>query len=681
MQFLQIDYETRSEADLRVVGSAKYAEHPSTQILMISFSTWDDPDTVLNYSPFMPSTAREDNHHAKRELYKYINKVRNNPERYKIAAFHSEFEYWITSHVAPRQLVGFESVPIECFFCIMCLAGANSYAGSEANVAKAMKVAEKDKEGKRLIQMFSVPSRKAEEHFKDPRDYPEEFLRFFKYCDQDVDTQKAIHTKCFPFSDTQLEVFTLTEKMNARGVPVDIELVKGAIRLARKYARQATKRIQEITQGEIESASQTVALTKYLAKIGATVPNLQAPTIERFLAKDDLDPTVREILELRSNSSKSSIAKYAKALAMITKNGTVHGTLKAYLTVTGRWAGRGLQIQNYSKPNGKIFPRWADYDLEYLHTLIRKADFKGITQAYGDVMEVLKGTTRSMIRAPKGKKLITADYSSVEARIVMWLADSKKGLKDFAGEGRIYEAMAGTIFSLDPKQIRKGTFHRDLGKEAVLGCGFGMGADKFYQTVKGKNLPVDTALSKKAVQAYRKRYFEVKNAWTECGNACISVVNGKKGTVVSALKGKLKFQMKEKALVMTLPGGREIFYPEACIITQENNWGNPSETMHYKNIKSARGAGKEWGLTSAWGGIIFQHATQAIAGDLMAQGLLNVEAAKYYVIFTVHDEAVSLVDEDFGSVEEYEQLLCKQDSWAKGIPLLAEGWEGLYYRK
>lgn len=680
-KFFDIDFESKSEADIFKMGAAKYAQHPSTKILMTSFGEWGS-DEVENYSPYLPYTTSGRNRRNEKTLKKNFEKIAANPTKHKIRAHHSEFEYWMYNEVGVAQF-GWPPLPIEAFYCTMSVSGASSYPAAEAKAGVAMNLHEqKDGEGKRLIQMFSTPSRKKGEGFKTPADYPADFNHFQGYCNQDVRTQRAIADFCAPLSDFQEQVFFLTEKMNVRGIPIDLRMARGAIKLAAKYQERANARILHLTKGAVASAKQTVALTDWLNLVErAKVPNLKAETLERLLKRDDLSPLVREVLVIRQGASKSSTAKFVKAMDMAARGGTVHGSLKAYLTITGRWAGRALQIQNFSKPNGKLFPGWASYDIEYLCKLIRKADIDAIEQAFGDVMEVLKGATRSMIKAPKGFKFVTADYSQVEARITMWLANSERGLADFGGEGKIYEKMAGSIFNVPFTEIIKGHWRRDMGKETVLGCGFGMGKDKFFTTcTQQRGLDVTREIANKGVDSYRKRYHEVPRAWKDCEQAATEALQHP-GRRVKVLEGKLEYQATKAGLRCKLPSGRFINYPGAVLKFEMNQFGGESLQIFYKNWKDERGAGKQWGYTSIWGGIFFQHAVQAAAGDLIATGLLNVEAHGYDVIFTVHDEGVSMVPVGFGSVAEYEKLLCVLPYWAKGIPLVAEGWEGPRYKK
>lgn len=667
-KFVDIDFETRSEADIMVVGSHKYAAHPSTEILMISFSV--DQVNVYNWNPYFPIAKNL------RKLNKAIALVVSQAAVFR--AHHSEFEYWIWNLVGTRQL-GWPELPIEYFYDTMAVACIAGFPASLENACGAIGGdAQKDKGGKALINFFSKPSRKADEDFKSPLIYKDKFMEFVSYCDDDVYGQIAIANACPKLTPKQWRVFILTEKMNIRGLPIDKAMAEGALVLVDKYKKIADKAIFKITKGKIESASQAVKLKEWLNDNGCDIPNMQAPVIEKYLNSKKVSPLSKKVLRLRSNVSKSSTAKYKSALQYLTDDHTVHGFIKAFIARTGRWGGRGLQIQNFSKPD-KDFPYWADYDV--LAEAIADADLDFINLIYGGVMESLKAATRSMIHAPEGYKFICADYAQIEARIVMWLAGDKRGLADFEGEGKIYESMAADVFNKPIDSIAKPSFERDVGKEAVLGCGFGMGAGKFvFRCVEQRNLQVTSTMGKEAVSGYRKRYKEVPKAWKECEHAAIQAINNP-GIVFTACKGKLSYRKKGIYLIVQLPSKRKLYYPYAKVVLEENQWHQMQNVIYYRNWVNQARVGERWQFDRTWGGTLFQHTVQATAMDIMANGMLNAESKNYPALFTVHDESLAMVKENFGTVKEYEDILCELEPWAKGLPIVAEGWEGTRYRK
>jgi len=667
--FIDIDFETRSELNITVVGARKYAGHYSTQILMISFSS--DQKKVYNWNPYF-STGEN-----LTLLNKAIKKVKRGKAVFR--AHNSEFEYWIWNLVGTRQF-NWPELEVESFYDTMVLACIAGFPASLENAGDTLGLIDKkDKKGKGLINFFCNPSRKKDaDMFNHPHEHKAKFEDFIDYCNSDVKAQMGIVRACPPMTQRQWEVFTLTEKMNVRGIPIDLPMVHGALDLVDKYKTQADKRIQKITNGEIESATQNVKLKEWLNAKDCDIPNMQAATIEKYLNHPKTTPFIKNILQIRSDVSKSSTAKYKAALTYITPEGLVHGFLKAFIAKTGRWGGRGLQIQNFSKPE-KDFPYWCDFDV--LAEAIKNSDTRLIDILYGGIMDSLKAATRSMINAFEGYTFICADYAQIEARIVMWLAGDKTGMADFAGEGKIYESMAGDIFNVAMSSIKKPSFERDIGKETVLGCGFGMGWKKFLsRCVEQRGLDIIADIAQKAVKGYRTKYERVPKAWKECEAAAIKAIQNP-GVAYSACQGKLSYRLDRHFLTVRLPSGRKLYYPQAKTIEGINDWGQEQTVIYYKTWNQNAPAGRKWEYEKIWGGTLFQHCVQAIAMDIMSDGMLNAEKEGYHALFTVHDESLSMVKKDFGSVKEYENLLCQLKPWAKGLLIVAEGWEGSRYRK
>lgn len=670
VNFLDVDFETRSKSNLLVEGAAKYSEDPSTEILMTSFYDWDSK-RVRNSNQYTGTRKNA------RLLKSRFEQVAADPVTFKVRAQNAEFEYWNYINVGMKQN-DWPWLPMSAFFCTTTISCSNSYPAKLEHAGQAMDLpTKKDEKGKGLITWFSKPSAKQCEEFRDPLDHPVKFQMFVDYCDDDVRVQMGIVKHCHPLSPQQIKVAKITDQMNVHGLPIDKDMCLGALKLMEMYKVKANARLEELTGGVIKKGTQATALCKFLnKKYRAKMPNMTSPTVAAKLLEEDLDLVIRECLEIRAYVSMTSLAKYSSALDQLTEGGTVHGFIKAFHAITGRWKGYGIQIQNFSKPDPKLFPWWDSYDIEYLCELITKADYDAIEQVFGPVMEVLKAATRAIIKAPKGYKFICADYAQIEARIVMWMADDPVGLADFAGDGKIYEKMAAQIFGIPFEDILKGSFERDVGKEDVLGSGFGMGWKKFQSQCLTKGIKITAELAKRCIEYYRKRYKQVKRAWYDCEDAAKMAIQNK-GKKFYACKNKLCYEYVGNALRVRMPSGRFIYYPEACLKT--GKWD--SLEIHYKNWVNARHVGKEWDWQSIWGGTLFQMTVQGTAGDVMGQGLLNADMAGYFNLFAVHDEGVALVKNNFGSVQEYERLLCKQKRWAKGIPLIAEGWEGPRYKK
>ena len=671
MKFIDLDFETRSTVDIMNAGAYVYASDISTEILIMSWS-FDGGKTVSNYTPYFSKPS---------VLKKFLRKINIKLKQgWKIRAFNSMFEYLIWHKVGIDQL-GFPHIKLNQMYCVMAEACQMGFPASLANASAVIGGATKNTEGTALISFFSKPSRSKDIEFNSPLDNKDKFFKFIEYCDDDVRAQISVSNACNPMSKSQYEIFLLTERMNIRGLPIDQEMIEGGIALNNFSKDEYKREIQELTDGVVTSPTQNKVLLEWLNSNGCDISNLQVATVERWLAKPNLRSLHKKALELRFNGSKSSTAKYNKALIYLV-DGWVHDFIKYHIASTGRWGGRGVQIQNYPKPH-KDFPKWADH--EELCKIIGERDAPWLSGIYGSIAECLKAAARGMICAPEGYKLICADYAQIEARIVMWLAGDKTGISDFLGDAKIYEKMAGSIYSVDYQTIGKGTLQRDLGKEAILGCGFGMGHKRFYsQCTMVRNIPLEEATAKLAVKTYRSRYAEVPKAWKECSKQAIRAIKSP-CTPFEACEGRLIYTFDGTNLFVRLPSGRALCYPHASVEPKVDDWGRVSDVVCYHmwdHKTKFLPNGTKWVKVDTWGGTLFQHTVQAVAADIMGNGMLKGEKEGYKCIFTVHDESVALVKENGRhNFREYEEILCRLPKWAKGLPIAAEGWEGKRYKK
>ena len=668
-KFIDIDFETRSTVNLLESGAHKYAIDESTQILICAFSI--DEECIANFTIL----------NIKKCVSDFVALVKTKiQEGYKIRAFNSMFEYLIWNHVGVGQF-GFPALDVSNFYCVMAEACAMGFPASLENCGKALNLnVQKMTEGKALIRFFCVPKKNASglKIFNDPKDHPEKFELFTKYCEVDVEVQIDISKRCRKLNAFQYDTFLLTERMNIRGLPIDYAMIRGAQTLSDASKLESDDAIKLITNGAVNSPAQTKALTKWLNAKGYKMPNLQAPTIERKLKDPKSSEELKSVLRIRKDGSKSSIAKFVAADNYNVNETHVHDFIKYHIASTGRWGGRGLQIQNFSKPP-LGFPKW--YDHELLCRLIAEVDVDYISGLYGSISEALKASVRGLIKAPKGKKFVGADYAQIEARIVMWLANDATGLQDFAGAGKIYESMAGTIFNMPADAVPKSSFQRDVGKETVLGCGFGMGWKKFlHRCVMDRGLSVDQNVAQKAVAEYRTRYKKVPLAWKTCEQMAIKAIENP-GETFYACDNRLSYCVTRGHLFAKLPSGRHLSYPQAFVSEEPNDWGHQQKRVYYY-AWNQKAPGNKWVPCDIWGGTLFQHGVQAIAADVMACGMLNAEGNKYKSIFTVHDESVALViDSPRYNKDTYEKMLCDLPEWAKGMPIKAEGFEGPRYKK
>lgn len=506
--------------------------------------------------------------------------------------------------------------------------------------------------------------------FNDPYDHPDAYGEFQEYCITDTNTQIEIANTLPPISPVERDVFLFTQRVNEKGVYIDQPFARKALEIYEKECQRLDAEVQRLTGGKINSGSQRDALKGFLNNNGLPIPNMQAKTIERLLKNPDADLSRKEkrLLQIRAAVSKTSIAKYKAALQRVSSDSRVHESLRYYgAGKTGRWTSSGVQLHNLARPT---LPKWADYD--FVVELLMEDRLDLILPIYGEICEVLSSTVRSMICAAPGKKLIAGDYAAIEARVNAWLSGCRPMLKAFKQGKDLYIEMATVIFGMKYEDVSKDGFERFMGKQAILGLGYQMGAPKFKDDVfERADVVIEAELAKKTVNAYRKTYKEVPELWKALNNSAIEATR-RHGKRVEA-NDKISFVMRGDHLHMILPNGGSLVYPYAKV--KEGRYG---DALHYKAVIKG-----QWMSDSTYGGKLCENACQRIARDLMANGMMAANDEGYEHTMSVHDEGVSEVDEDFGSIAEYSQLLCAPTpgGWGDGIPVLAECWEGLRYRK
>ena len=272
----------------------------------------------------------------------------------------------------------------------------------------------------------------------------------------------------------------------------------------------------------------------------------------------------------------------------------------------------------------------------------------------------------------EGKAFFGGDYASIEARVLLWLAEDERALDLFREGKDIYLDLAATIYGVEPESIAKSSIERQLGKQGILGCGYGMGHEKFMGTCDQYGIDIDEGMARKVVETYRNRYNKVKNLWYDMERAAISAVE----TGEMKFCGKIGWGMDGDFLYAKLPSKRLMAYYKPEIRMTETPWGKEKLTLTYMATNSVT---RKWERDRTYGGKLVENVTQAVARDLMAEAMLRCEEAGYEVILTVHDEIVT--EKENGNVKDFEVLMSECPKWADGIPVEVEGWTGQRYLK
>ena len=640
MTTYSIDFETRSHIDLANQGLDIYANDPTTEVLCIAFGTAPE-----NVQVFKPDRGFG--------LLRILNHVRNGG---KIQAWNAMFEYAIWNCVCVPKY-HWPVLKLEQCIDTMAVAAANNIPQGldEAGAFTDAKY-QKDPIGKRLIQKLCKPNSKGA--FNDD---PELLKQLFDYCAQDVRTEMAIGSVLRPLEDVEQEVWTLTQRINTRGVPVDPRELQNAV-LAVNRAQAAID--QECVALTGCKPSERAKLLEWInQKIPhAPMPDLTAETVDKML-QCNIFPVIKRTLELRQEGSQTSVAKYAKMLE-VQREGRIRNTLVYHGASTGRWASRGgLNLQNIARPT------LSDKEIE--RCIPRVFD-----QATGSMGE-LSSLVRSGIKAPDGKTFVDVDFSSIENRVGVWLANQNDKVEMFRKGLDEYKMFASqSLYRVPYEEVTKD--QRQVAKSAVLGAMFGQGAKGLVRYAEGMGVKLDEPQAKSAVDNYRTSYAKVKELWGMCESAAIQAVENLGSPFAAG--GKIILKCVKGALWMRLPSGRLICWqrPELELLTTP--WGSEKlgVTVHSQNTFT-----RQWTRNAIIGSSLFQSAVQGTARDFLAVAMLNLDKAGYEVINSVHDEVLLLVEEQNGesAMADVVKIMTTPPSWAPDFPLAAEGWHGKRYRK
>ena len=656
---LHLDFETFSECDIRKAGAYRYARHPSTEVLIACY--WlpgmdielDVPLVWLPLSQPIPA-----------DLLKAAN-----DKRVDFFAHNAQFERAVWKYALRRMFPTLPDIHIKRWMCTAALAAGNGLARSLDPALKMLGTGvEKNAEGSRLIKIFCKP-RKATR--KDPRtrirpeDDPVEFAKFVKYCQDDVLGELELHTMLPPMGPRERDFFHLDMLMNERGLPIDLPMVHVAAKVLVVLEEQINAEVAELTGGI--KATQRDKILALLEDWGVPMENLQAQTVRDLLLSrgKELAPDVARLLALRVEAGKASTKKLA---AMITctdpTDHVMQGGFLFHGAHTGRYAGRLIQPQNFIRGNMK------PHQQEQLFDLLSRGDPGLLAMLYEWPIDAISQCMRGFIKAPDGYRWVVVDYTAIEARVLAWVASEDRVLAAYRKGMDVYKIMASRLFGITIEAVTGD--QRRLGKNLVLGCGYSLGGKSFVEYCAGLGQFVEPDFAVKAVKMYRDDHPNIVKSWAEVERAASMAIRSP-GKVFHA--ARCEFFMREHWLCIGLPSDREIRYPRARA-TPVERWGKPGfqisfQTDHHGNISRE----------TTYGGKLVENIVQALARDVMREGMFASEDAGYPVYGTVHDELLTLRKHGEGSSHELEKIVCNLEPWTSDIPLNAEGFECVRYRK
>ena len=641
---LSIDLESFSDVDLIKCGVYAYADSPAFEILLFAFSFDGGETQIIDLA--QGEQFPEDVVDAIFDVS--VTKT----------AYNANFERTCLSKHFGRYL------PPESWHCSAVQASMLALPRSLEDVGRVLGLDEqKMKEGKELIRYFCVPCKPTKANGGRTRNLPchapEKWELFKTYCKRDVDVEKSIRRKLhkFPIPESEMELYRLDQRINDRGVLVDMGLVRQAIACERLHKEVVTKRAYELTG--LENPNSVAQLKGWLGDKGMEAESLSKKAVADMIAETDGE--VEELLRLRLLMAKTSVKKYEAMERSVCSDGRVHGLLQFYgANRTGRFAGRLVQIQN--------LPQNHLPDLELARELVKQGRFEDIELLYDSTPNVLSELIRTAFIPKPGCRFVVADFSAIEARVMGWLSGEEWVLDVFRGDGKLYEMTASRMFGIPMSEIGKGSPERAKGKVASLSCQYG-GSTNGLISMGALDMGLTEDELPPLVAAWRKANPHMVQFWWDVDAAAIKAVTEKQKTKV----GKIIFEYKSGILFITLPSGRKLSYVKPRMAV--NKFGRDGLT--YEGISE----NKKWSRIETYGPKLVENIVQGTARDLLAEAMLRVEKSGYPIVMHCHDEIIAEVPEGSGSVDEMCEIMAIQPEWAEGLPLRADGYSCSFYQK
>lgn len=645
---LSIDLETYSSVDLGKCGVYKYCESDDFEILLFAYAFDDEEVQIIDMA-------------CGEELPQEIIDAIESPDIIK-AAWNAQFERTCLSRYLGHQLSP------DSWRCSMVHAASLSLPLSLKEVAKALKTGEqKDRAGEALIRKFSVPKvNKTTGAVKRtyPKDDPEGWQMFKDYCLQDVRTERDIRKKIerFPMPDIEWDFYHMDQRINDRGVLIDMELVEQAITCDLTLSDEMSKRAYELTG--LENPNSVSQLKMWLEERGIDAPSLGKKEVAALideLDRNSVDQEALDMLKLRLQMAKSSVKKYQAAERAACKDGRARGLFQFNgANRTGRWSGRLIQLQNL--PQNHI------ETLDEARDLVKMGCFELLSMFYGNTPDILSQLIRTMLIPKPGCEFRIADYSAVEARVLAWEAGEQWRLDAFRDGKDIYCESASQMFHVPVVKHGINGDLRQKGKVAELACGYQGGAGALI-SMGALDMGLKESELQGLIDDWREANPAIVKYWWDVEKAATETVRTHEESAV----GKIRFEFYGNALWMVLPSGRKLAYLSPKL--QPNRFGRMSLTF------MGVGTNNKWSRQETYGGKLVENATQAIARDLLAEAMLRIEKAGYDIVGSVHDEVIVEAPIGVGSVEELCSLMSESPKWCPDLLLNAAGYSGQYYFK
>ena len=663
MKTLSIDIETYSGYDLSKCGVYKYAESPDFDILLFAYSVDGDDVQVIDLAagehlpPEILNALTDD------DVQKWA--FNANFERVCLSRYISDMDIsldpFADNHHSAEILGKAKYLNPASWRCTMIW---SAYMGLPLSLegAGAVLGLEKQKltEGKDLIRYFCSPCKPTATNGQRMRNRPEhapdKWEAFKAYNRRDVETELSIQERLakFPVPDTVWEEYAHDQEINDRGVALDMALVRNAIKADARSRTKLTRLMKELT--DLDNPNSLQQMKQWLADNGMETDSLGKKVVTELL-KDAPEP-LGKVLSLRQQLAKSSIKKYQTMENAVCADGRARGMFQFYgANRTGRWAGRLIQMQN--------LPQNHLADLEDARWLVHDGDFAALELLYDNIPDVLSQLIRTAFVPKDGYKLIVADFSAIEARVIAWLAGERWRNDVFATHGKIYEASASQMFHVPIEEVTKGSPLRQKGKIAELALGYG-GSVGALKAMGALEMGLSEEELRPLVSAWRSANPNIVRFWWDVDRAAMKAVRDRTMTETHGIR----FGYQSGMLFITLPSGRRLSYVKPRIGT--NQFG--SDCVTYEGV----GGTKKWEHIESYGPKFVENIVQAISRDILSYAMQTLRHCS--IVMHIHDEVVIEAGPEMSA-----EILCQQMSrtppWAEGLLLIADGFDCSFYKK
>ena len=645
MKYMSIDIETYSEVDLAKSGLYRYAEDKSFEILLFSYSVDGKPVEVIDLAsgekiPDEIVEAIKDNNVIK-------------------WAYNAQFErICLSAYFSDGDIQYLDPSSWRCSMVWVATLGLPTSLEAAGNVLNIEE--QKLSEGKDLIRYFSVPCTATKANGGRtrnlPKHAPEKWELFKAYNQRDVEAEMAIQKRLakYPVSDEIWEEYRIDQLINDRGIKLDMEIVDKAVEIDLIAKERISARLKAITG--LDNPNSVKQMKEWLSTKGVETESLDKKAVAGLI--ETVPESIAEALRLRQQISKSSVKKYQAMQNAVCRDGRAHGMFMFYgAPRTGRWSGRNIQLQN--------LPQNHMQDLEEARALIKEGNYEVIDSLYDNVPNVLSELVRTAFVAAEGKRLIVADYSAIEARVLAWQAGEGWRNEAFRDGKDIYCASASQMFHVPVEKHGQNAELRQKGKIAELALGYG-GSVGALKAMGALDMGLSEEDLKPLVDTWRRTNPAITRYWWNVDKAVKTAISDRTRTRV----GRIKFEYRSGMLFVHLPSGRRLSYVKPRL--ERNKYGSYSVTY------MGTSASKKWERLESYGPKFVENIVQGVARDILAYAMKNLSG--YQIVAHVHDEIVIEAGEDV-TVEDICKSMSETPLWADGLILRADGYETVCYRK